>query len=147
LNQTLVPVRTTTARAKRPVLCVLLGAIAVVSVAGCATEAATKEGRVSGLVASSPAYPLGNKTVPEPNATVEFVPTSTTGTKITTKTGSGGRYTVRIPAGSYEVHLVGYNPAQLYYGRHPETYGKWPRVTVVAGGEVELDLILDSGIR
>jgi hypothetical protein len=35
----------------------------------------------------------------------------------------------------------------LYYGRNPETYGKWPRVTVVAGGEVQLDLIFDSGIR
>lgn len=125
---------------------VAAGVIALTLASGCAASAAS-EGRVSGLVASSPAFPLGNQARPQPDATVEFVPTSASAGEATVKSGSAGRYSIRVVAGSSEVRLRGFNAVQLYCGRNPETYGKWPRVTVVAGAEDHLDLTFDSGIR
>jgi hypothetical protein len=121
--------------------------IAMFLACGCANGSAASEGRVSGLVAGSPAYPIGNQARPQPDATVEFVSTGKSDGSTSVKTGSDGRYSTRLSAGSYEVRLLGFNAVQLYYGRNPETYGKWPRVTVVAGSEVHLDLIFDSGIQ
>jgi hypothetical protein len=104
------------------------------------------EGRVSGLVGAEPAQPLGNAVAPAAGKTVQFVPTGGGQTEATT-TGTDGRYSVDLSPGSYEVRLSGYNPLQLYYGRNPNSYGKWPKVKVIAGQATRLDLIYDSRIR
>lgn len=101
---------------------------------------------MSGMVGGWPARPLGGDIAPAPNKVVEFVPAS--GGPIQSATSdAGGKYTIDLRPGRYEVRLAGYLPAGLLYGRNPNTYGQWPQVTVVEGRESRIDLTFDSGIR
>ncbi len=107
------------------------------------------DGQVTGLVGAAPSAPLNNSVTPAAGQTVKFLPTakSSAGSARSAMSGSDGRYSITLAPGTYEVHLVGYSPTQLYVGRLPTTYGQWPRVTVVAGQTTTLDLIYDSAIR
>ena len=123
----------------------LLLAFALVVVTGCAGPLWFGQGRVSGLVAAWPARPNGGDIAPAPNRTVEFRPIDG-GTTRTTVSASDGHFSIDLSPGSYEVHLVGSSAKGLLYGRRPETYGQWPRISVKAGGQIALDMIFDSGI-
>jgi len=125
---------------------VLAAASALLVLVACQGPIALGDGRVSGLVGAAPADPLGNRIAPQADKTVEFVPAGGGQTRTAT-TGTDGRYFVDLSPGDYEVRLRGYNPVQLYYGRAPNSYGKWPNVEVIAGREIKIDLIYDSGIR
>jgi hypothetical protein len=124
----------------------VLPLLASLAISACAGPIALGEGRVSGLVGYAPSSPLGNAVGPAANKTVQFVPMG--GGSIQSATsGSDGRYLIDLSPGTYEVRLVGYAPAQLYYGKNPKTYGRWPQATIIRGQETMLDLIYDSGIR
>jgi hypothetical protein len=66
---------------------------------------------------------------------------------ITSTSQSDGSYAIRLSAGMYEVRLVGFAPLQLYYGRDPNHYDRWPLITVNSGQDTKLDLVYDSKIR
>lgn len=121
-------------------------AFALLLLVACQGPIAPGEGRVSGLVGAAPAQPLGNAVAPAAGKTVQFLPTGGGHSEATT-TGTDGRYFIDLSPGHYEVRLSGYNRFQLYYGRNPNSYGQWPKLTVVAGRETKVDLIYDSGIR
>jgi hypothetical protein len=120
-------------------------ASALLLLAACQGPIALGDGRVSGLVGAAPAHPLGNDIAPAAGKTVQFVLAG--GGEAEATTGADGRYLIDLSPGNYEVRLRGYNPLQLYNGRDPNSYGKWPTVKVTAGREARLDLIYDSGIR
>jgi len=121
-------------------------ASALLLLVACQGPIALGDGRVSGLVGAAPAHPQGNDIAPAASKTIDFVPAGGGKTEATT-TGTDGRYFIDLNPGNYEVRLRGYNPLQLYYGRDPNSYDKWPKVKVTAGREITLDLIYDSGIR
>jgi hypothetical protein len=72
-----------------------------------------------------------------PSAGIVMVFTSAGGTVTATKTGSDGRYTIELPAGTYKVS------AQNYM----RMIGGPPIVTVKAGASLVADYVFDSGIR
>ncbi len=123
----------------------VIAALLVALLSGCAGPITPGRGRVSGIVGGWPARPLGGDVAPAPDKTVEFAALPH-GSRSLTTSGSDGRYFIDLPAGTYEVHLIGFGPLQLLYGTRPESYGQWPRVTVVAGSETMLNLIYNSGI-
>ena len=118
--------------------------VAIVVIA-CQAPIGLGHGRVAGLVGAAPASPLGNTIAPAPGKTVLVVDAA--GRTNTATTGSDGRYSIDLGPGTYEVQLKGYAPVQLYYGRNPNTYGQWPKATVVVGQVTKVDLIYDSRIR
>jgi hypothetical protein len=124
----------------------LVAVLVLLTVTSCAGPITLGEGRVSGLVGASPASPLGNSVIPGVNKEVQFVSTDAGHVQSITS-GPDGRYWIDLSPGKYEVRLVGYAPLQLYYGRDPKTYGRWPQLTIVIGHETTLDLIYDSRIR
>ena len=120
--------------------------LSVLFIVACQSPIGHGDGRVSGLAGAAPARPLGNDIAPAPGKTVKFLASENGHTESTT-TGSDGHYSIDLRPGTYEVRLQGHSPLQLYFGRNPNTYGQWPKVTVTAGEETKLDLIYDSGIR
>jgi hypothetical protein len=125
----------------------LLGALlASIAITACTAPIASGDGRVSGTVGAWPARPLGGDIAPAPNKVVEFVRLSASPI-FTATSDARGKYSINLRPGTYEVRLAGFAPTGLLYGRDPDTYGQWPRVTVAVGRESKLDLIYDSGIR
>jgi hypothetical protein len=124
----------------------VIGSLCLFGAFSCAGNGAADRGQVSGIVAAAPAGPLDNRTIPTPNQQIQLISTSS-GATSTTTSRSDGSYSISIPAGSYEVRLVGFAPLQLYYGRDPNHYDHWPLITVTSGQETKLDLIYDSRIR
>jgi len=72
-----------------------------------------------------------------PSAGIVMVFTSERGTVTAMKTGSDGRYTIELPAGTYKVSAENY--MRVISGP--------PIVTVKAGATVVADYVFDSGIR
>jgi hypothetical protein len=72
-----------------------------------------------------------------PSVGVVMVFTSERGTVTSTKTGSDGRYSIELPAGTYKVS--GQNYVRMISGP--------PIVTVKAGATLVADYVFDSGIR
>ncbi len=120
-------------------LCILVGV-------SCAGNDAAGTGRVSGIVAAAPAGPLDNRNIPIPDQQIEFTSKSS-GVTSTSTSQSDGSYAISLAAGMYEVRLVGFAPLQLYYGRDPNHYDRWPLITVRSGQDTKLDLVYDSKIR
>ena len=100
-------------------------------------------GTVTGQVTVIPCGPVDPaqqdfapcKMRPSVGIAIEF--TSERGTVTSTKTGSDGRYTTELPAGSYKVTFQNYT--RVISGP--------PILTVKAGATVVADYVLDSGIR
>ena len=72
-----------------------------------------------------------------PSVGIAMIFTSERGTVTSTKTGSDGRYTIELPAGTYKVS--GQNYTRIISGP--------PIVTVKAGSRLVADYVFDSGIR
>jgi hypothetical protein len=73
----------------------------------------------------------------KPSAGIVMIFTSERGTVTSTQTGSDGRYSIELPAGSYKVS--GQNYMRMISGP--------PIVTVKAGATLVADYVFDSGIR
>jgi hypothetical protein len=100
-------------------------------------------GTVTGLVTVVPCGPVEPpqpdfapcKMRPSVGLEIDFA--SDGGTVSATKTGSDGRYTISLAAGTYKVSVKNY--MRVISGP--------PTVTVKAGATVVADYVLDSGIR
>ncbi len=124
----------------------VVGSLCVLGGVSCVGNGAARTGQVSGIVAAAPAGPLDNRTIPTPDQQIEFIAKSSGATSKTTSR-SDGSYAISLAAGIYEARLVGFAPLQLYYGRDPNHYDRWPLITVTSGQDTKLDLVYDSKIR
>ena len=125
----------------------LLAALVLVTAACGAYQfpggSSTGTGTVTGQVTVIPCGPI-ERPQPDfapckmrPSAGLEIDFASDRGMVSSTKTGSDGRYTIELPAGTYKVSVRNY--VRVVSGP--------PSVMVKAGATVVADYVLDSGIR
>jgi len=96
-------------------------------------------GTVSGRVTAVPCAPVEQAGQvcagrPVPGLEIDF---SGNGASVSTRTGSGGDYSIELAAGTWKVTLRSYE--RIISGP--------PAVTVTAGANVVADYVIDSGIR
>lgn len=122
-----------------------LGGLLALLVAACGSPSsavstpAVAWGSVDGTVVVAPCRPVERAgdppCPPRPGLVVTFQAVGGHDA-LTTQTDAAGHYAMRLPAAEYDVHSSG--------GIGP---GRPTRLTVPAGGNVTLNLVVDSGIR
>ena len=108
------------------------------------TITATSEGTVDGLVVAGPSCPVERAEDPCPPKPVpdRLVVIETPGGKVVTRvtTDQQGHFTVRLAPGTYDLQVPsGSSPYPVQHTRQ--------QVNVVAGQTVQVQVLLDSGIR
>lgn len=108
------------------------------------TSTSTTQGTVNGLVVASPSCPVEREDQPCPPKPVpdRVVMIETTGGKVVTHvtTDQKGRFTVTLASGTYDLQVL---PGSSQYPAQRQRQ----QVTVIAGKTVQVQVMLDSGIR